>query len=141
LPSLSNTSGSQARHHGGAFKARGAIEAIAGHRTVNEVAGVHKIHPSRVTKWETEALARLPEVLADDRHTKAAADLQIEGPLYQEIGRLTMEVEYLEESLGFAGLRPRSISGLAADVTGVNKKEDEAEMTKILLLHNAASMN
>lgn len=91
----------QRRHHGGAFKARVAIEAIAGHKTVNEIASAYEIHPSQVAKWKAEALARLPEALADGRQVKAPADSpQTEARLYQEIGRLTMEVEYLKKKLG-----------------------------------------
>jgi transposase-like protein len=90
----------QRRHHGGAFKARVAIEAIAGHKTVNEIASAYEVHPSQVAKWKAEALARLPEMLSDGRQAKAPADSQIEARLYQEIGRLTMEVEYLKKKLG-----------------------------------------
>jgi transposase-like protein len=90
----------QRRHHGGALKARVAIEAIAGHKTVNEIASVYEIHPSQVAKWKSEALARLPEVLSDGRQAKAPADSQVEARLYQEIGRLTVEVEYLKKKLG-----------------------------------------
>jgi transposase-like protein len=90
----------QRRHHGGGFKARVAIEAIAGHKTVNEIASAYEIHPSQVAKWKAEALARLPEAFADGRPAKAPADSQTEARLYQEIGRLTMEVEYLKKKLG-----------------------------------------
>jgi transposase len=57
----------QRKHHGGAFKTRVAVEAIAGHKTINEIASAYAIHPSLVTKWKAEALARLPEVLSDGR--------------------------------------------------------------------------
>ena len=90
----------QRKHHGGSFKARVAVEAIAGHKTVNEIASAYEIHPSQVAKWKSEALARLPEVLSDGRRSKAPADSQVEARLYQEIGRLTMEVEYLKKKLG-----------------------------------------
>ena len=90
----------QRRHHGGAFKARVAIEAMAGHKTVNEIASAYEIHPSQVAKWKAEALARLPEALADGRQEKAPVDSQTEARLYQEIGRLTIEVEYLKKKLG-----------------------------------------
>lgn len=90
----------QRRQHGGAFKARVVVEAIAGHKTVNEIASAYEIHPSQVNKWKAEALARLPEALADGRQAKAPTDSQTEARLYQEIGRLTMEVEYLKKKLG-----------------------------------------
>jgi transposase len=99
----------QRKHHGGAFKTRVAVEAIAGHKTVNEIASAYEIHPSQVAKWKSEALARLPEVLSDGRRAKAPVDSQVEARLYQEIGRLTMEVEYLKKKLGLC--RSGSVEG------------------------------
>jgi transposase len=81
----------QRRHHGGVFKAWVAVEAIA---------SAYEIHPSQVAKWKSEALARLPEVLSDGRQAKVPVDSPAEARLYQEIGRLTMEVEYLKKKLG-----------------------------------------
>lgn len=102
----------QRRQHGGAFKARVVIEAIAGHTTVNEIASAYEIHPSQVAKWKAEALAGLPDVLADGRQAKAAADSQTQSRFYQEIGRLTVEVEYLKKSSGCA---VRAASGADRD--------------------------
>jgi transposase-like protein len=99
----------QRQHHGGAFKARVAVEAIAGHKTVNEIAGAYEIHPSQVAKWKAEALARLPEVLSDGRSLPTAVRPETEARLYQEIGRLTMEVEYLKKKLGLC--RSSSVEG------------------------------
>lgn len=90
----------QRKHHGGAFKARVAVEAIAGHKTVNEIASAYEIHPSQVAKWKAEALARLPEALSDGRKARADSGPQREARLYEEIGRLRMEVEYLKKKLG-----------------------------------------
>ena len=90
----------QRKHRDGAFKARVAVEAIAGHKTVNEIASAYAIHPSLVGKWKAEALARLPEVLSDGRKVQAASRPQTEARLYEEIGRLRMEVEYLKKKLG-----------------------------------------
>lgn len=45
----------------GPFKTRVVVEAIAGHKTINEIAETYGIHPSQVGKWKVEALARLPE--------------------------------------------------------------------------------
>jgi len=88
------------KRHGGAFKTRVAVEAIAGHKTINEIAGAYKVHPSQVAKWEAEALKGLPEVLSDGRKSRTAADGQVQAGLYEQIGRLTMEVEYLKKKLG-----------------------------------------
>jgi transposase-like protein len=99
----------QRKQHGGAFKARVAVEAIAGHKTVNEIASAYEIHPSQVAKWKAEALERLPEVLSDGRKSTTDQGSDTEARLYQEIGRLTMEVEYLKKKL--ASCRSSSVEG------------------------------
>jgi transposase-like protein len=71
----------QRKHHGGVFKTRVAVEAIAGHQTVNEIASAYEIHPSQVAKWKAEALARLPEVLADGGKVPADSRPQTEARL------------------------------------------------------------
>ena len=90
----------QRRQHGGAFKTRVVVEAIAGHKTVNEIASRYEVHPSQVAKWKAEALARLPEVLSDGRRLPSGDGSRKEARLYEEIGRLRMEVEYLKKKLG-----------------------------------------
>lgn len=90
----------QRKRHGGAFKTRVVVEAIAGHKTINEIAGAFGVHPSQVAKWKAEALKRLPEVLSDGRKARTTADSQVHARLYEQIGRLTIEVEYLKKKLG-----------------------------------------
>ena len=55
----------QRRKHSGQFKSRVAVEAIAGHKTVNQIAAEYGVHPSQVNKWKKQALEQLPEVLCD----------------------------------------------------------------------------
>jgi len=90
----------QRKQRNGAFKTRVVVEAIEGHKTVNEIASAYEIHPSQVGKWKSQALARLPEVLSDGRQAQVDGGPQREARLYEEIGRLRMEVEYLKKKLG-----------------------------------------
>jgi transposase-like protein len=90
----------QRRKHNGQFKARVVLEAIAGHKTVNQIATEYGVHPSQVNTWKKQALDRLPEVLSDGRASKNSRHEEIDARLYQQIGQLTMEVGYLEKKLG-----------------------------------------
>jgi transposase-like protein len=90
----------QRRKHTGQFKARVALEAIAGHKTVNELSAEYGVHASQIHQWKKEALERLPEVLDDGRHNRREAHEAVESRLYQQIGQLTMEVEYLKKKSG-----------------------------------------
>ncbi len=91
----------QRKRHTGQFKARVAVEAIGGHKTVNQIAAEYGIHPSQVNKWKKQALERLPEVLCDGRGGNNGRQEEIEARLYQQIGQLTMELGYLKKKLGF----------------------------------------
>jgi transposase-like protein len=90
----------QRKRHTGQFKTRVAMEAIAGHKTVNQIAGEYGIHPSQVNKWKKDAVQRLPQVLSDSRNSKHDRQEELEARLYQQIGQLTMELDYLKKKLG-----------------------------------------
>jgi putative transposase len=90
----------QRKRHTGQFKARVAVEAIAGHKTINEIATEYGIHPSQVNKWKKQALEQLPDVLSDGRGGNNGRQEEIEARLYQQIGQLTMELEYLKKKSG-----------------------------------------
>jgi transposase-like protein len=89
----------QRKRYGGQFKARVAMEAIAGHKTVNQISAEHGVHPTQVAKWKKQALQLLPEVLGNGNGKTERRQDSNEGQLYQQIGRLTMEVEYLKKKL------------------------------------------
>jgi transposase-like protein len=78
----------QHRHFGKDFKAKVAIEAIKGEKTLNETASMYEVHPNQVAQWKKLALEKLPEAMADGR-SKEARQVQAvdEEKLYQKIGR------------------------------------------------------
>ena len=95
----------QRRKHTGQFKARVAIETIAGHKTANEISTEYGVHASQIHKWKKQALALLPEVLDDNRRSRRDTQQILESRLYEQIGQLTMEVEYLKKKLGLCPSR------------------------------------
>jgi len=86
------------RNHSAAFKARIALEAIRGEKTVAEIAAHHEVHPNQVTTWKTQALESLvgvfnKSIVADDGKAQIRE-------LQAKIGQLTMENDFLEHALG-----------------------------------------
>jgi transposase-like protein len=95
----------QRRNFGKAFKAKVAIEAIRGEKTVNEIASIYEVHPNQVRQWKRQALEQLPEAMADGR-TKQARDSKPvdEEKLHQKIGQQAVEIDFLKKKLRQLGL-------------------------------------
>ena len=95
----------QRRNFGKAFKAKVAIEAIKGVKTINEIASIYEVHPNQVRQWKRQALEQLPEAMADGR-TKQARDKKPvdEEELHQKIGQQAVEIDFLKKKLRQLGL-------------------------------------
>jgi transposase-like protein len=95
----------QRRQFGAAFKAKVAIEAIKGAKTLNEIASMYEVHPNQVGQWKKEALELLPKAMADGR-TKESRDSQPvdEEQLHRKIGQQAIEIDFLKKKLRQLGL-------------------------------------
>jgi transposase-like protein len=92
--------GRQRRQFSGEFKAKVALEAIKGQHTVREIASRYSVHPNVVTQWKRQALQELPVVFSDGRAHRERDDEQEKAELYEQIGRLKMELEWLKKKSG-----------------------------------------
>ena len=90
----------QRRQHSGAFKAKVALEAIRGERTLNELAADYGVHPVQITQWKRVALDALPEVFSSRRGGKQKEEEALKAALYQQIGQLKVELEWLKKKVG-----------------------------------------
>jgi transposase-like protein len=82
------------------LKAKVALEAIRGQKTVNEIASQYDVHPSQVGTWKKQALESLPEVFSNGKvrsHEEEQAKLDA---LYQQIGQLQVELSFLKKRTG-----------------------------------------
>lgn len=82
------------------FKAKVAMEALAGRKTVNEIAGVHEVHPNQVTHWKREAQEGLKALFERQRGRRRADEGQDVEALYSQIGRLQVQLEWLKKKSG-----------------------------------------
>jgi len=85
------------RTHDAAFKARVALEAIKGEKTVAEISSKYGIHPNQIGQWKRAVLERLPELFNGKvkKSDRTADELQAE--LYQQIGQLKVELDWLKK--------------------------------------------
>lgn len=90
------------RNHSAAFKAKVALEAVKGDKTVAEIAHRHDVHPNQVTEWRRQLLDRAVDVFGGlSAPAEPAVDLKA---LHAKIGQLTLENDFLESALTKAGL-------------------------------------
>lgn len=82
------------------FKAKVALEAIKNQKTVAELASEYQLHANQITDWKKQLLASLPEVFGRRREQDAAEQEQLTEQLYQEIGRLKVELDWLKKKSG-----------------------------------------
>jgi len=90
------------RNHSAAFKAKVALEALKGERTIAEVAQRHDVHPNQVTEWRRQLLERAADVFGGSS-TPGQPPVDLKA-LHAKIGQLTLENDFLEGALTKAGL-------------------------------------
>jgi transposase-like protein len=82
------------------FKARVAIEAIRGEKTMNQLGSQFRVHPVQIAHWRKAALEHLEEIFVDGRRRKAGDEEVEKEALYEEIGRLKVELDWLKKKAG-----------------------------------------
>jgi len=76
------------------------MEAISGRKTIQEIAAVHAIHPIRVSQWKRQLLDGASELFTRGKKNKDTGESQTKAAeVFQQIGRLQMELEWLKKSL------------------------------------------
>ncbi len=85
------------------FKAQVGLEALKGIEPVHAIAAKHQVHPVQVSQWKKEVSERLPEVFGQKPAVDPAQSVAREKELFEEIGRLKMELEWLKKKLGPLG--------------------------------------
>lgn len=81
------------------FKAKVALEALRGDKTIQEIAARHKVHPNQVSTWKRQAMDGLGEVFSNGAD-QALRDREAEvHDLHAKIGQLTVERDFLARGL------------------------------------------
>jgi transposase-like protein len=86
------------RRHSSAFKARVALEAVKGQKTLNELASEFGVHPVQITQWKRQLLEASPGIFESGSASRREREQeQLVEQLYQQIGQLKTEVDWLEK--------------------------------------------
>ncbi|MBT4458368.1 MAG: IS3 family transposase [Anaerolineae bacterium] len=87
------------KKYSGQFKFKIALEAVKGQVTINEIASSNNIHPNQVSTWKKQLLVEGPTVFGQQTAKKLQEQTAREAELFEQIGRLKMELEWLKKKL------------------------------------------
>jgi transposase len=87
------------RKHTPVFKAKVALEAIKGEETVAQIASRFEVHPNLVAKWKKALQDEAASIFGEDHPRKQKRDQQLVAQLYQQIGQLKVERDFLANVL------------------------------------------
>ena len=85
------------RKHSAAFKAKVALEAVQGTKTMAELARKYSIHASQIQKWKSQLLTNVTGIFESGPSGSASEDEQLVAMLYQQIGKLQVELDWLKK--------------------------------------------
>src|SRR4051812_21647544 len=88
----------QKRSYSASFKVKVALAALKGDSTANELASTHQIHPTLVSNWKKALLDGAESLFAGGARPARAADQPDAAELFERIGRLKMELEWLKKA-------------------------------------------
>ena len=83
----------QRKQYSADLKAKIAVEAVKGQRTVQEIASQYGVHPNQVTQWKKQLQESAADVFPNGRVRDGEADEQMKAELYQQVGKLQVELD------------------------------------------------
>ncbi len=87
------------KKHSPSFKAKVALEALKGEETIAQIASRFEVHPNLVTTWRKALREDAAEIFGQDHARKKKEDENLVARLYQQIGQLKVERDFLENAL------------------------------------------
>jgi putative transposase len=85
------------RSHDAAFKARVALEALKGEKTVAQISSEYGVHANQIRQWRQKLLEDLPQLFSDHRRKDEKDSEALQAELYRQIGQLKVELDWLKK--------------------------------------------
>jgi len=85
------------------FKAKVALEAIMGYKSMNELSREYQIHPNAIGNWKKEVLESIPEIFNNKRGPHSEANTELIDQFYKQIGKQQVELDWLKKKLNTIG--------------------------------------
>jgi len=83
--------------HDAALKAKVALEAFRGDKTIAQLSSQFGVHPNQIGKWKKDLLDRLPEIFSAKWKKEHKTDEELVEELYKQIGQLKVELDWLKK--------------------------------------------
>ena len=90
----------QRKRYSAEFKARVALDAVKGHKTVNELASTYGVHPTQITYWKHQLHKEVPEIFSARRAKRAHDHEAFQAQLYQQIGQRKVALDWVKKKAG-----------------------------------------
>ena len=87
------------RRHSGEFKAKVALEAVKGVRSLSELSSMFQVHPTVIAHWKRQLIEGAAEVFGGGNGVGGKSEEELTAPLYEKIGRLEVENDWLKKKL------------------------------------------
>ena len=91
--------GKQRQKHSDSFKAKVALEAIKGVKTLAQLSSEHRVHQSQICAWKKLLLSNAADLFSKSGHGRGKSEEELTAPLYEQIGRLQMDLNWLKKKL------------------------------------------
>ena len=87
------------KRHSAAFKAKVALEAMKGDKTIAQLSSEYGVHPNQIGQWKKKLKEELPAVFSDKRKRENKDRDDLEAELYKQIGQLKVELDWLKKKV------------------------------------------
>jgi transposase len=91
------------KSHPAAFKAQVALAAVKGDKTISELASQHGVHPTMIHAWKKQLLSNVEDLFQSGAKTSDGEHEALAAQLYEQIGRLKTELDWLKKKAASFG--------------------------------------